>query len=194
MKPDRLFRIFHALAGTRFPGDADDQRFARLTWLSSLLGRTVASSKTLSPRELKQSVDQLMREVPEAIARKYGRAAGGYKRRHDRAGNVVIMPNRGIATKEQLYLIAQLEQTLGWAGVPERLSGFLRQFYHCADPRSLSFRAAGSLIESLFAVAARDRVKARLGADHPVSRIEITAEVAAIKRELHQWQPPPEAA
>jgi len=195
------FKLFHALANKRFPGlAADDLRDARLGWLSLLLGRTVTSSKTLDQAELKRAVDQLMREVPEAIAQKYRRAAGGYRPRrqptaHGLQPNLVMMPNRAAVTEEQLRLIAQLEQLLGWAGVPERLGAFLRQWYGVREARALDFRKAGRLIESLAAVAARARVHARLGQDHPVSRAEITAEMRVVKDELHRWHPdPPEAA
>ncbi len=88
-------------------------------------------------------------------------------------------------------MVKTLEKVLGWDPVPERLAGFLEQWYRCRDPRALSFRSAGNLIESLCAVLARSRVKARLGQDHPVSRPEITAEVASIKRELRAWSPTP---
>jgi hypothetical protein len=192
----KLFSIFHALANKRFaPLVTDELRDARLGWLSLLLGRTVTSSKTLGARELKLAADQLMREVPEAIAQKYRRAAGGYRRRRDRAGETVMMPNRGVVTEQQLHMVGSLEKLLGWDTVPERLRGFLQQWYGVRDARELTFRDASRLIESLCAVAARSRVKIRLGQDHPVSREEITAEVRVIKDDLHRWHPdPPEAA
>jgi hypothetical protein len=201
MNRDPLFRVFHALASKRFPGlGADDLRDARLGWLSLLLGRTVTSSKTLDQAELKRAVDQLMKEVPAAIAQKYRRAAGGYRPRRQPTAdglqpNLVMMPSRAAITDEQLRFIAQLEQLLGWAGVPERLGAFLQQWYGVRDARALDFGKAGRLVESLSAVAARARVKARLGQDHPVSRQEITAQVQAVKDELHAWsRPDPEGA
>ena len=201
MNRDPLFRVFHALASKRFPGlGADDLRDARLGWLSLLLGRTVTSSKTLDQAELKRAVDQLMKEVPAAIAQKYRRAAGGYRRRpqptaHGLQPNLVMMPSRAAVTDEQLRFIAQLEQLLGWADVPERLAVFVQRWYGVLAAGALDFRKAGRLIESLAAVAARGRIKARLGQDHPVSRAEITVEVRAVKDQLHAWsRPDPEGA
>jgi len=197
----KLAAVMHALSAPRFaPLRGDELRDARLGWLSTLLGRTITTSKSLSAAELKQAVDQLMREVPEEIARKYRRVDGGYTRRKRGDGKVVAMPNRSGATVRQAWKIRQLEAWLHWAPSPERLSVFLADRYHVRRPEHLQFRQAHQVIESLFAISARDRVKQREGDAHPVTNPELAAEIAGLKIALRSWQPPdpspdpPEAA
>ncbi|MFF2886995.1 regulatory protein GemA [Paenibacillus sp. NPDC057967] len=56
----------------------------------------------------------------------------------------------GMATPEQLHLIRELEQALGWAKEPKRLQGFMRR---CCKGvirlEWLAYKQAQSLIESL---------------------------------------------
>jgi hypothetical protein len=57
------------------------------------------------------------------------------------------------------FIILQLESCLGWAAVPERLAGFLRDKYKTERPEMLSFRYAWRAIESLFGRGRPPRVK-----------------------------------
>lgn len=55
----------------------------------------------------------------------------------------------GMASKEQLYKIKELEKALGWDDNPRRLQGFIRKYYKVERLEWLKFNDAIKLIESL---------------------------------------------
>lgn len=164
--------------------DAEERRCQRLRFLAQRAGRLVDSANELSDDELEQAI-QILHRV--RISRGIHRDA---RRSGERRGRVKPFPNRGqVASKEMIWKIRQLEQCLRWAEVPERLSGFLEQFYKVRRPEDLTHRKAWQCIESLFAIAARARIKREKGSSYKVGKAELAAAVVTIKAELASFTP-----
>lgn len=139
------------------------QREDRLQWCARQLGRAIDSMNELSEDDLVMLVKELRREMGKGSRvlkfPKGGQADGG-------------------ASPEQLWKIRQLEHRLGWARVPERLSGFLREKYHVESMNQLSARDAWRVIEALFGIAAA-------GTKGAAKR----ERVKQLKEELRTWRP-----
>lgn len=56
---------------------------------------------------------------------------------------------KGMASKEQIWKIRQLEEALGWKDNPARLNGFMRKYYQVEQLEWLKGWQAHKLIESL---------------------------------------------
>lgn len=166
--------------------DATEKRDARLHYIAAVIGRQVTSANDLTEPELQQVIGRLLLEVRPA--RLSSRAKRSGAEGPARGNNVQI-------TKEQIWKIRQIEQSLGWHTRPERLAGFLLSLFKRPRPELLSHAQAWRAIEALFSLAARERAKRRLGDSHQVGKTELAAEVQTIKNELHSWNPPavPEA-
>lgn len=63
----------------------------------------------------------------------------------------------GMATKRQLWKIRQLEQTLGWADNPKRLTAFVEKYYHTKRLEWLTMEQASNLIDSLKNLLAKEK-------------------------------------
>jgi len=161
-------------------GTAEEKRYGRLRFLAQTVGRVIDSANDLSEAELETCIRSLQDQQRATVNRP--------------RSNIRHFPNRSQVTHEQVWKIAQIERLLGWSGVPARLNGFLRHLYHVDRPDDLTHAAAWRCIESLFDTAARAEIKAEKGQAYPVSKGELAARVAVLKRRLASPRLPSEAS
>src|SRR5574337_484814 len=96
----------------------EESRELRLTYISGVTGRAVASCKDLTDSELRQVFDRLRAEERGGGAPDNGALPG--------------------CSNAQLFVIRRLEIDLGWKPVPERLRGFLEKMFHVRRADHLS--------------------------------------------------------
>ena len=196
----RQVKILHTLwsARLRRAGQRprpERSREERLQHIAAIVGHAVASSRELSWREANRVIHRLLEETRTENRLPSGAPAGGPEGEIGE-GRVLSEPPdaapSGALTDAQLWKIRQIEQYLGWGrpGKDERrLDAFLRVKFHVDRPEDLTPDSASGVIEALCAVGARQRIKARKGKAHAVKRVELTREVARLKRELQEWRP-----
>lgn len=171
-KKTTAITVLMTLWGKRYRKDVcvtpEESREWRLNYISALLQRRVTSAKELNPRELRRVIDYLRAEEKS------------------RTGRSAIKASTQ-CSREQLFLIRQLEQSLGWASVPERLAGFLATKFHgVRRAEHLTRWNASKAIEALFRVWARNEIKSSKGADYRVGAAELEGAVTVLKRRLQQ--------
>lgn len=165
MKKASPMIILQTLWGKRCPFKGEESKAARLAYLSELCGRRVESAKDLSAKELTYAIYALRKD----------------QKLQDRNGKGSSAP----PSSQQFFLIRQLEQSLGWTAVPERLSGFIRSKYRRDRPDQLTASEASKLIEALFRVWARNTIKQAKGPDYPVGNDELKECVINLKQNLN---------
>lgn len=166
MKRKTFFALWNQFAKA---ANRDD----RLLWCAQQLGKAVDSMNLLSDDDFDCLIAELRRQLQKG------------------SGRVVNLAGRAQCgpSKEQLWKIRQVEAYLGWASVPERLAGFLREKFHVDRPEQLSARDAWRVIEALIGVAAQSELAAVAKREgRKPRRGEKSAVAARLKGVLTTWR------
>ena len=87
-----------------------------------------------------------------------------------------------LAGAEQVWAIRRVISHLGWS--KEGAERFIKARYRSTGPEMLTPRQATALLVILFNIAASRELKAKRGADEPVTRAMIAAHLPQLKRKL----------